>query len=148
MTEEFYKIIKGEICPYCNCETKLVSGASVYPNKINETPRPKYLDKMFYQCVNDSNHYVGTYSNNLTSLGRLADSELRKLKKKGHNTFDPLWKEKKVFKSQKEAYLWLSEKMNLPLGFTHYGMFTNDHCNKAISLCNEILNLEDNETTV
>lgn len=139
MTEEFHKIIKGELCPYCYCETKLVPGESVFPNKMNTSPRPKYLDKMFYQCINDSNHYVGTYSNNIKSLGRLADSELRILRNKGHKIFDPLWKEKKVFKSQKEAYKWLSVKMDIPLEFTHFGMFTNDQCHKAISFCNEVL---------
>ena len=138
MNEEFEKIIKGKICPYCNCKTKLVSGEIIYPEKINEVPRPKYLDKIFYQCINDANHYVGTYGDNLTSLGRLADTELRRWKNKGHNTFDPLWKEHKIFKSQKEAYIWLSEKMKLPLGFTHFGMFTIEQCKEAIEFCEEL----------
>ena len=80
-------------------------------------------------------HYVGTYSDNITSLGRIANSELRKLKSKGHQVFDPLWKQKIKFNSQKQAYEWLSEKMNLPQEFTHFGMFTNDECIKAINIC-------------
>lgn len=99
MTEEFKRIIKGEVCPYCNCETNLASGEIIFPEKLNEIPRPKYLDKMFYQCINDFNHYVGTYKDNLTSLGRLADTELRRLRNKGHNIFDPLWNEHKLFNS-------------------------------------------------
>ncbi len=138
MTEELKKIIKGEVCPYCNCNTNLVSGEIIYPEKLNETPKPKYLDKMFYQCTNDRNHYVGTYHDNLTSLGRLADTELRRLKNKGHKTFDPLWKEHKIFKSQKEAYIWLSDKMELPIEVTHFGMFTNEQCMQAIHFCDEI----------
>lgn len=146
MIDDYHKIVRGELCPYCNCETKLVLGESVFSNKINEKPRPIYLDKKFYQCINDANHYVGTKSNNLTSLGSLADTELRKLRKEGHKIFDSLWKEKKLFKSQKKAYAWLSEKMSLPFDFTHFGMFTNDQCQRAISLCNEILNIAHHET--
>lgn len=143
MTAEFRRIIKGEVCPYCNCDTKLVSGEIVYPEKLNEVPRPKYLDKMFYQCSNDPNHYVGTYKDNLTSLGRVANTELRRLKNKGHNTFDPLWKSKTQFKTQKDAYQWLSEKMELPLEYTHLGMFTNEQCIAAINFCNQLLNEEN-----
>ncbi|MBS1745277.1 MAG: hypothetical protein JST21_03795 [Bacteroidetes bacterium] len=139
MTEEFNKIIKGEICPYCNCETELVSGEFIYPYIINEQPRPKYLDKKYYVCKLNRNHYVGTYSDNKKSLGRLADTELRKLKHEGHNIFDPLWKNKTHFKSQKEAYNWLSEVMNLPLEFTHFGMFTNEQCINAIKYCNNLI---------
>lgn len=138
MMEELKKIIKGKVCPYCNCDTKLVTGEIIYPEKLTEDIRPKYLDKLFYQCTNDPNHYVGTYNDNLTSLGRLADTELRKLKNRGHKTFDPLWRENKLFKSQKEAYQWLSKKMELPIEVTHFGMFTNEQCMQAIHFCDEI----------
>ena len=50
------------------------------------------------------------------ALGRLADAELRTLKSEGHAVFDPLWKERKIFKSRKKAYEWLSEDMDLPIG--------------------------------
>ena len=69
------------------------------------------------------NHYVGTYGDNVTALGRLADAELRVLKSEGHAVFDPLWKERKIFKSRKRPYEWLSKEMNLPIELTHFGMF-------------------------
>jgi hypothetical protein len=139
MAEDFLRIIKGEICPYCDCETKLVKGEIIYPKKLTFVPRPLYLDRMFYQCINDFSHYVGTYSkDNVTSLGRLADAELRSWKSKGHRSFDPTWKELKIFKSQKEAYQWLSEKMEIPLEYTHFGMFTMEQCKQAIDLCEEL----------
>ena len=148
MTEEFKRIIKGEVCPYCNCGTKLVSGEIIYPEKLNKIPRPKYLDKMFYQCSIEPNHYVGTYNDNLTSLGRLADTELRRLRNKGHNTFDPLWREDKLFKSQKAAAKWLSKKMKLPIEYTHFGMFTIEQCKEAIAFCEEFKKETINEKTV
>ncbi len=138
MNEETEKIIKGQFCPYCKCGTKLVSGDEVYPHIANDQPRPKFLDKKYYMCLLNSNHYVGTYKDNITSLGRLADTELRKLKNQGHNTFDPLWKTKNYFESQKLAYNWLSKKMELPIEFTHFGMFTIEQCKRAIEYCKKI----------
>ncbi len=140
MEEINLKIIKGQLCPYCNCGSKLVNGDEIYKQWINETPRPKFLDKKYYVCIKNNDHYVGTYSDNTTSLGRLADKELRNFKNQGHNIFDPLWKNKSHFKNQKEAYNWLSKQMNLPLEFTHFGMFTTDQCQEAINYCQEIIN--------
>lgn len=137
--DDFEKIISGEICPYCHCETKLVLGDEIYPHRVNITPREKFLDKNYYVCTQNPDHYVGTYSDNQKSLGRLADAELRKWKNLGHKAFDPLWKEKpKFFESQQRAYDWLSEKMNLPLRLTHFGMFTIEQCKQAIELCEEL----------
>jgi len=135
---DFEKIIAGKICTYCKCKTKIVLGEIIYPHKIHEIPRPKYLDKCFYQCIHNIDHYVGTYADNKTSLGRLADAELRKWKNKGHNIFDPLWKEKIVFKSQSEAYAWLSQKMSVTLKHTHFGMFTIEQCQQAIYFCEQL----------
>lgn len=140
MDEIQIKILKGQLCPYCNCETKLVSGEMVYPNWTKESPRPKFLDKKYYMCVVNSDHYVGTHSDNKTSLGRIADKELRKFKNQGHNMFDPLWRNKTHFKNQKEAYKWLSEKMHLSIDFTHFGMFTIEQCKEAIEYCKYIEN--------
>lgn len=136
--EDVDKIKGGKICPYCNCVTKLVSGDQVYPHRTLEIPRHKFLDKKYYVCEMDSDHYVGTYKDDKTSLGRLANLELRKLKNKGHKIFDPLWKSKKIFKSQKEAYKWLSEIMGIPTKFTHFGMFSEEQCELAIYYCETI----------
>jgi hypothetical protein len=143
MDEIKLKILTGQVCPYCECETKLVHGGEVYPHLIGKTPRPKFLDKKYYICIRNKDHYVGTYVDNVTSLGRVADYELRDFKKKGHETFDPLWKDRLYFKNQREAYKWLSGKMNLPLEFTHFGMFSIEECRLAIEYC-----LKINESTL
>jgi hypothetical protein len=142
MSEIYLKILNGYHCPYCDCETKLVKGDEVYPSWVRETPRPKFLDKKYYICVNNSDHYVGTYKDNTTSLGRVADKELRRLKNQGHNMFDPLWRDKTHFKNQREAYKWLSTKMNIPLEHTHFGMFTIEQCKIAIEHCMLLNKLE------
>ncbi len=136
-------IFSGKICPYCNCNTSLVRGDLIYPKHAIENPTAPFLSKYYYQCVQNTDHYVGTYSDNKTSLGRLADGELRLWKQKGHSIFDPLWKEKYYFASQKIAYHWLSEKMEKPLSETHFGMFTIEECRKAIELCKEHIHKKD-----
>jgi len=138
MSDEFQNIITGKICPYSNCETKLVSGDVIYAHIVNDIPRPKFLDKMFYVCIRDPDHYVGTYNDNLRSLGRLADAELRRCKHQGIKIFDPMWKEKKVFKYQKVTYKWLGDKMEIPVEYTHFGMFTEDQCKAAIGFCKDL----------
>lgn len=121
--------INGKICWYCNCPTELVSDKDIYGPNSN-------FGGMYYRCILNKDHYVGTYSDNITSLGRTADKQLRKLKSKGHKIFDPLWQgEPKFFESQPKAYDWLSEKMELELKYTHFGMFTAEQCQKAIDIC-------------
>ena len=132
-------ILSGKFCPYCNCETSLVKGDLIYPRHAVENPNAPFLKKFYYQCVQNSDHYVGTYSDNITSLGRIADGELRIWKQKGHSIFDPLWKEKLYFSSQQSAYDWLSKKMEKPLSETHFGMFTIDECQKAILFCESLI---------
>ena len=135
MTMHDEQIRTGKLCPYCRTETHLVSGDVIYPHRAIDVPRPKFLDKKYYVCANNNDHYVGTYRDNVTALGRLADAELRSLKSQRHAVFDPLWKDLKTFKSQKDAYHWLSKEMNLPIEFTHFGMFSVAHCIEAVEKC-------------
>ena len=134
------QIRTGKLCPYCRTETHLVSGDIIYPHRSKDVPRSKFLVKKYYVCANNKDHYVGTYKDNVTALGRLADAELRSFKSQGHDSFDPLWKERKIFKSRKKAYEWLSEEMSLPIEFTHFGMFSVAQCIKAIEKCKELSN--------
>jgi len=134
------EILKGKRCPYCHCGTELVTGDVIYPARVDDDPRPYYLYKKYYRCTIDKSHYVGTYDDNVTSLGRLADPELRELKRQGHGIFDPLWKNKSHFKNSREAYKWLSKMMKMPKKRTHFGMFTIEECKRAIGFCQELVN--------
>ena len=82
---------------------------------------------------------MGTYSDNITALGRLANKQLRQAKMRGHKAFDPLWKGKpKYFSSRPKAYKWLSKKMGIDIDKTHFGMFTEEQCGEATSLCRNL----------
>jgi hypothetical protein len=127
-------ILTGKICPYCKCETKIVTDKEIYGHKSN-------YNKYFIQCIQNSEHYVGTFSNG-KSLGRLANAELRKLKRNGHEVFDKLWQgEQATFKSRDQAYQWLSKKMKLSKDLTHFAMFSDEQCIQSINVVNRMMKL-------
>lgn len=61
-----------------------------------------------------------------------ADAETRKLRSKCHELFDPLWKERVLFKRRVDAYKWMSEVMETKKGETHIGMFNKEQCLKLL----------------
>lgn len=126
--------IEGRWCRYCACETEEVTGKDVYPDL------PHLHEKLFFRCIKNLDHYVGRYDRSGRSLGIIADAQLRKMKKEGHANFDPLWNsESKIFNSRREAYQWLSIKMDLPTERTHFGMFNEELCSKAIGFCRQLV---------
>ena len=130
------------ICDYCGEPAELVSGWAVYPH------RPDLAEKLFWQCA-PCGAYVGCHEPGATyyengrrktyadgvPLGRLANAELRKAKKRAHAAFDPTWKAARM--SRREAYAWLSAKMNIPIAACHIGMFTPDQCRQVVSICTQ-----------
>lgn len=121
-------ILAGGICPYCNKKPELVHSEVVYGPGVDYG--------MFWYCKTCV-AYVGVHRGTDQPLGRLANKELRALKKEAHMYFDNLWKvllkpglTKNVARS--EAYKWLSEVMKVPLPEAHIGMFDEDQCRMAI----------------
>ena len=127
-------ILTGKMCPYCNCETKTVTDKEIYGPQSN-------YNKSFIQCIQNSDHYVGTFANG-KSLGRLANSELRKLKREGHAIFDQLWQgEDAPFKTRDKSYIWLSRKMRLSKELTHFAMFNDEQCLQSVKIVNGFMKL-------
>lgn len=131
LTAHQKQIYSGKICPYCNGGTKVVSEEFIYGRS--------YKNKSMICCVNypKCDSYCGTHEEDGSSLGRLANKQLRQYKKVAHDSFDRIWKEKVL--KRNEAYKWLSDEMELPLEFTHIGFFGIESCKKAITLCNEYM---------
>lgn len=113
-------------CGYCHKPAMLTTGKKVYPW------RPDLADKPMYACF-DCNAWVGCHPGTTISLGRLANKESRHLKMLAHEAFDPLWKEKKLTRSQ--AYKWLREAMGLSKKECHIGLMSDDDLKRAIALC-------------
>lgn len=121
------EVYSGAICPYCKSKTKVVSEEHIYGRS--------YKGKSMICCINFPNcdSYVGTHEKDGTALGRLANNQLRQLKKVTHSWFDRIWREKHM--SRNEAYEWLSEEINIPLDYCHIGMMNINSCKKAIQAC-------------
>jgi hypothetical protein len=124
----------NKICEYCGQDSVVVTGLKIYPH------RPDLKHLMFYYC--DYNHkpaYVGCHKGSIKPLGRLANAELRGFKSAAHQSFDPLWKIHKIFKSRGKAYNWLASSLNIKSEAAHIGMFDVDMCKKVIAICSDKL---------
>ena len=128
-------ILNGARCPYCGSETKAVSEEFIYGRKYRG--RTMICCSRYPSC--DS--YCGTHDDG-TSLGRLANKQLRFWKKEAHSAFDPIWKEK--YKERTEAYEWLADELELPDSYTHIGYFGIKTCKKVIDICNKFMNEQRN----
>lgn len=95
-------ILEGKICPYCKEKTKFVDSKVIYKTKSFG---------MIYLCE-PCNAYVGTHKGTEKSLGRLANKNLRHLKKEAHKYFDVIWKEK--HEERNKVYYYLSLYLKIP----------------------------------
>ena len=93
---------------------------------------------MIYYCA-PCEAYVGVHKDTNEALGRLANYELRRWKNYAHFWFDKIWR--KEYMSRKEAYLWLSQKLNLPPEYTHIGFFGIDTCKKVGEFSQALLDI-------
>lgn len=130
MKQRHRDIYSAKICPYCNSNTKIVSEEFIYGRS--------YKNKSIICCRNfpvcDS--FVGTHVNG-SPLGRLANKSLRGAKIQAHKFFDILWKDN--YLERGEAYEWLSDKLNIPLDYTHIGMFSVETCKNVVKLSQDYI---------
>ena len=117
--------MKKVTCPYCGSEAELVDSKIIYGRSYG----------MIYLCSNypACEALVGAHKQSLKPLGRLANAELRSLRKKAHRFFDPLWKSGRM--PREKAYAWLGKQMGIPKKLTHIAYFDEEQCRKVISIC-------------
>lgn len=115
-------VLSGKQCPYCGSRTVYVDSSEVYAVSYG----------MIYLC-RPCKAYCGVHKGTDIALGRVANCELRTLKKEAHLHFDQLWKARRM--TRRNAYKWLSSCMNTPKDLTHIGMFDEDQCKMVIQLC-------------
>lgn len=126
-------ILSGKKCPYCGSSTEYVDSKMFYNKSYG----------MVYACI-PCNAWVGVHRGTNIALGRLANEELRQWKKAAHSLFDPLWKQllnhgKGIRESRKACYYWLSQRLSIPFGFTHIGMFDVEQCKATCEAIKELL---------
>ena len=111
-------------CPYCNSKADLVSSVIIYKRNYGFV----YICPKYPEC--DS--YVGTHKGSKKPLGTMANKTLRDLRIKTHNSFDPMWRKGRLTRNQ--AYSRLANLMNIEKYKCHISMFSEEECEKAISL--------------
>lgn len=116
------------VCPYCGSPVFLTSNAEVYGKA--------YGNGKCYKCtVCDS--YVGVHDHKVNGayipLGRLANRELRELKKQCHALFDPTWQKDKRLNRDK-AYGRLANRLGIPIEECHFGWFDKDRLLRALEI--------------
>lgn len=116
-------------CPYCGAPVVLRDSNYVYHN--NKNYGKMWVCSNFPQC----DAYVGCHPNTTIPLGRLANKNLRHAKNRAHSAFDPLWKSGLM--TRREAYIWLSAMLNIPLEKCHIGMFDEKTCDKVVRVCSK-----------
>ena len=118
-------------CPYCGCE------------RIMLTTNDRLYGRKFFTAGNCNiylcpmcNASVGTHPDGKTPLGRLADKELKTLKKQAHALFDPLWRT--GARSRNQAYKWLAKKLGIPVKACHFGHFDKAMLSKSIAILSKL----------
>jgi hypothetical protein len=121
------------ICPYCQMNAKLVTGAEVYPH------RPDLADKRFWSCKR-CDAYVGCHpaqdrgGDASVPLGTLANAELRRKRSEAHAVFDLMWKSAGAPMTRQEAYAWLAEQMDIEAHACYIGSFNVRQCNQVMAV--------------
>ena len=111
-------------CPYCNKQPLQVTGKEIYPHRRD-------LYSLSFWLCKDCNAYCGCHKGTNTPLGTLANEELRSWRKKCHNEFDFLWKEKLTTRTK--AYEWMSNTLKIPSSQCHIAMFDIEQCKRLLS---------------
>lgn len=119
-------------CQYCYSEARMVTGEKIYPHR-----RDLYHLSFFYCDNSHDPAYVGTHKDG-KPLGTLADSETRTARSLAHRSFDKIWKDKLL--SRSDAYAVLSKHMNLPPEKTHIGMFNVEQSEEVVKISEDIYN--------
>ncbi len=126
-------------CAYCRLPAQLVTGAEIYPH------RDDLAGEKFWRCVPCSAwvgcHKAGawvpgangskTTSDGTLPLGRLANAELRALKRQAHGAFDPIWKARHM--NRREAYAWLAGRLGINATVVHIGDLDEAGCRAVIA---------------
>ena len=118
-------MIDFTLCPYCGKGAILVGGREIYPD------RHDLYHKKFWLC-RPCFAYVGTHSNSgkHAPLGRLANKELRSLKRELHALFDPYWQSGKF----KRSYMYerMAKFLKIHVSDCHVGYFDENTCRIVI----------------
>lgn len=118
-------------CPFCGGPIVFRSAEGIY--------RDNRKNVMLYVCSHypECDSYVRADPVTKKPIGTMADRTLRELRNAAHHCFDQLYK--KEYMTKAEAYMWLSQKLALPLSETHIGLFGTYYCETVIRECKKFM---------
>ena len=111
------------VCNYCESDVVYTSNAEIYGRE--------YGNGKCYKCTK-CDAYVNVHNGTDIPMGRLANKELRELKKKCHFLFDPVWKNVRLTRSA--AYQRLAKLIGIPPGECHFGWFDKDLLERSLEV--------------
>lgn len=124
LTKRHRLILKAELCPYCGSDTIRVDQKHIYGRDFNG--KDMICCAKFPEC----DAYVGTHGDSREPFGRLANKELRELRKEAHRVFDRIWLEKLT--SRHKLYGDLTRALKIKRKHCHIGFFNKNTCRKVI----------------
>ena len=115
---------KAMHCPYCKQKMTLRTAAGIYKGDAK--------DSMLYVCDGypACDTYIRVHPGTTVPMGIPANGKLRALRNETHKHFDKI--HKLGIMSRKDAYVWLADKLNLPMSHAHIGYFSEYHCKLII----------------
>lgn len=120
------------ICPYCKSEAKLVTGERMY-SYGDESWRKK---RLYWECP-FCLASVGCHPGTTQPLGRLADSELRIMRRETHLIFDTIWKEN--YMTRYRAYSWLAKRLGISEKTCHISLLSLEKLKEVQAVSKEFL---------
>lgn len=115
------------VCPYCERQGVLTTGAAIYPH------RRDLHSKVLWRCVHCPGVYVGCHDGTKTPLGNMCDQATRNARMRAHRAFDPLWKSRK-HGSRAQAYGWLARELAMEPKYAHISMADVALCDRIVEL--------------
>ncbi|MDR9889879.1 zinc-finger-containing protein [Pseudenterobacter timonensis] len=116
-------------CHHCSGLVRIGTHEEVYGRDYSDWP---YV----YLCEG-CGAYVGLHPFTAIPLGTLADKRTREARKSCKLPFERIWRSGRM--SRTEAYKWLADKMGIPTDECHFGWFSAEQCQTAMTHCNEWL---------
>lgn len=119
-------------CPYCGSTVELRSADGIYKENKNQT--------MLYVCRNypACDAYVRVHPGTRVPLGTMANGKLRALREAAHTYFDRL--HTSGIMTKEEAYYWLANLIQAPLGQAHIGYLGEYYCKRVMEESMKLLN--------
>jgi hypothetical protein len=124
-------------CGYCNCQTELQTGQTIYPHRHD-------LYKLFFWVCPNCGAYIGCHkkgartkhkgqavtSDGTIPLGIPANASLRKLRMQAHGLFDPIWRGGVI--ARRKAYAKMAAHLGIHIDDCHISHFNETEIRQFI----------------